>query len=397
MHTTYLPLIVISLLLTVRGFSQDSTHITQPLNSAQQMLALPGKLTIGGYGQLDYVQKLDADKYNNASLDVHRLVMLFGYKFDSRTSFVTEIEFEHVKEVYIEQAFLDYKINRYMNFRTGLLLIPMGFINEYHEPTSFNGAQRPFTDTYIVPSTWREIGAGITGNFLNAGINYQLYLFNGFNSYDGEARLNGASSFRAGRQKAARSFMSSPNLGARVQYYGLPSLNLSLSSYYGKSQSTLYNGIDKNDTEAVRKADSSVVNTFWTGLDALYQKKAWDLRFQFYYVGIQNSLNYNQFTGSDLGSALLGYYLEAGYDILRFFPSTTQKLKPFIRYELVNTHFRTEGDMLKNDAYNRNYIITGIGWWMSPGAVLKADLQFGSHKASDIFTKTINLGMGVRF
>lgn len=376
--------------------AQDTATNKLFQNSANEMLELPSRLTIGGYGQIDFVQELDNDTYNNAKLDVHRLVMLFGYKFNSRTTFITEIEYEHVKEVYIEQAFLDYRINRYMNLRTGLILIPMGFINEYHEPTSFNGALRPAIDKYIVPTTWREIGTGITGNLLPVSINYQLYVLNGFNGYDGDAKLGGSSGFRGGRQKAAKSFMSSPNFSGRIQYYGLPSLNIGLSGYFGKSQSTLYNGLDKNNAAAVEAADSSVVTTFWTGVDMQYLKNGFDLRLQFYNVNVGNTEEYNAFTGSELGRALLGYYVEAGYDLLHT-ASSEHQLKPFIRYEKLDTHYSTGDVIEKNEAYNRQYITTGLGWWMTRGAVLKADVQFTSDQASGGWAKYLNLGLGVRF
>ncbi len=52
-------------------------------------------------------------------MDVHRLVLLFGYKFSPRVSFITEIELEHVSEVYVESAFLNYKVNDWLSLRGG--------------------------------------------------------------------------------------------------------------------------------------------------------------------------------------------------------------------------------------------------------------------------------------
>ena len=145
-------------------------------NTADNLLLKDNKLVVGGYGEVHYNQPLQSGVRNNGTLDVHRVVMLFGYNFSNKTQFVTELEFEHVKEVYVEQAFLQHKLNSYINFRGGLMLIPMGIINEYHEPTTFNGVERPLIDKYIAPSTWREIGFGVTGNVLPASIKYQLYV-----------------------------------------------------------------------------------------------------------------------------------------------------------------------------------------------------------------------------
>ena len=207
------------LLFSVYANAQISDSLQNTYqNSADELMIKDGKLTIGGYGQIDYNQVLDPNLKNNGKLDVHRLVMLLGYKFSDRVQFITEIEYEHVKEVYIEQAFLQYKINNYINFRGGLLLIPMGIINEYHEPTTFNGVERPLVDKYIAPTTWREIGFGFNGNILNASLKYQLYMVNGFNSFDGEAKLSGANGLRKGRQKGAESFISSPNFTGKIEY-----------------------------------------------------------------------------------------------------------------------------------------------------------------------------------
>ena len=40
----------------------------------------------------------------------------------------------------------------------------MGIQNLYHEPPTFNGVERTNVDKYIVPTTWREMGTGVTGS-----------------------------------------------------------------------------------------------------------------------------------------------------------------------------------------------------------------------------------------
>jgi hypothetical protein len=124
-------------------------------------------LSIGGYGEVHYNQQISGNERYNGKMDVHRMVLFFGYQFNEKTSFVTEIEYEHVKELYVEQAFLNYNIKPNTSIRGGLMLVPMGIINEYHEPTTFNGVERPSVDKYIVPTTWREIGVGVTGRLAN--------------------------------------------------------------------------------------------------------------------------------------------------------------------------------------------------------------------------------------
>ena len=360
-------------------------------------MASQSKLTIGGYGEVHYNQPLDKETRYNGKLDVHRLVMLFGYNFSEKVQFVTEIEYEHVSEVYIEQAFLQYRLNQLIQFRAGLMLIPMGIINEYHEHTTFNGVERPLIDGKIAPTTWREIGFGITGSYLPASLKYQLYVVNGFNGYDGSAKLSGANGFRSGRQKGAESYISSPNLSGKIEYYGIKGLNIGLSGYFGKTQSTLFNKLDKNDETAVSQADSSVVGINMIGADARYTMGNWQFRGQLYYADISNSANYNQFAGSDLGSTLNGYYIEAAYDLLGSNQKVEAGLIPFIRYEAYNTQASMEGNLPASKTNEVQAITTGITWRMTQGAVFKTDLQFVKPASAEKYTTTFNAGFGIMF
>ncbi len=364
-------------------------------NAAESLLDSESKLSIGGYAQIDYNQPLSSDVHQNGKMDIHRLVMLFAYRFNDRTQFVTEVEYEHVKEVYVEQAFLNYRINPWLNFRGGLLLIPMGIINEYHEPATYNGVERPNLDSKIVPSTWREIGAGFTGNVQNLNLKYQLYVVNGFKSFDDGGILRGSDAFRKGRQKGAESILTHPNLSAKIDYYGVPGLKLGLSGYFGETQTSLYDGIAKDDSALEAKADSSVIGMNMVGLDGRYSIDGWVFRGQLNYAFLSNTNQYNAFTGKDVGNELFGYYLEAGYDLLNG-QKTEQKLVPFVRYEKYNTHKAVDG-IEKNLAYDRTDITAGIGWWLAQGAVLKADMQWFGNEATDDFETQLNLGIGIWF
>lgn len=392
MKKLFLTLLIASMGFSAYGQDQEGTY----KNAADYLLASDSKLSIGGYAQIDYNQPFDSDKRYNGTLDVHRLVLLFGYNFSPKTQFVTEVEYEHVSEVYVEQAFLQHKLNSWLNFRGGLLLIPMGIVNEYHEPTTYHGVERPFIDNSISPSTWRELGAGFSGTVLPASIKYQVYVVNGFNGYNGSGKLGGANGFRSGRQKGAESFISSPNLTGKVEYYGIKGLNIGLSGYFGNTQSTLYNGISKDDDAALAKADSSVVGISMVGLDGRYQLGALQLRGQYYYAAVSNTEQYNQFAKKDLGSALQGYYLEAAYNVLKHTQCETQLL-PFVRYEAWNVHHKTAGALTANKTYDKSAVVAGLGWKLAPGAVLKADVQWVKSAATDKAAKAFNAGIGIMF
>ena len=380
-----------ALMLAMAGFGQEIT------NTAERMMQEEDRLTIGGYGQIDYNQPLGGGTYQNGNLDVHRLVLMFGYKFSAKTQFITEIEFEHVKEVFVEQAFLQHEITPWLKFRAGLMLVPMGIINEYHEPSTFNGVERPNLDKYIVPTTWREIGAGFTGVFPSASLSYQLYVMNGFNGYDGDPNLSGTNGFRKGRQKGAESFINTPNLTFKVNYFGIKGLQLGLSGYGGKSQSTLYKGIEKGDEAAIAIADSSVVGLNMLGLDARYTLGGLSLRGQFNYGVVSNSLQYNEFSGSDLGSTISGWYGEVAYNVFHSLESTQTELIPFIRFEQYNTHASVEQGTTLDPAFDRTDISIGLGWRLTRGAMLKVDYQVFKNGASDDSKQQFNAGVAVWF
>lgn len=377
---------------------QFGTNKNQNKNTAQNMLDgnFSKGVTIGGYGQIDYNQPLYDN--NSGTLDVHRLVLLFGYKFSENVHFITEIEYEHVSEVYIEQAFLNYRVNDYVNLRGGLMLIPMGFVNEYHEPTQYNGVERPNLDKYIVPTTWRELGIGATGNIDDLSLSYQAYIFNGFKSYDGGGKLRGVDGLRKGRQKGAESLFQKANYSAKVNYYGLEGLKLGLSGYFGETNSTLFDGVDNSNENNMAIADSSIVGVSMVGFDAQYTNRAFEAKAQIIYSGISNTEKYNAMTGKDLGSSMFGYYAEVGYDVLSLFKEDAeQRVVVFGRYEVYDTHHSVEENTIKNDAFNRTDITLGISYHVAPGAVLKADYQMMSNKAIDKYNPNLNFGIGIWF
>lgn len=355
------------------------------LNSAQRVLSANNDaVTLGAYGEITYNQP----EGDNGELDVQRLVMLLGYQFTDEVQFFTEIEFEHVEEVYIEQAFVNYNFARNINFRAGLMLVPMGIINEYHEPTTFNGVERPAIAGSIIPTTWREIGIGLTGRINSANLTYQAYIFNGFQSTtaDGTGLLGGSNALRGGRQKGIQSTVNTPNFSAKVEYYGILGMRLGLAGYFGRTQAA----------DEVDMLDGADIGLSMVGLDARYVYKRFTARGEFIYASLSDTEAYNNLTGRDLGSALLGWYTEAAYNLL---PAINkQKLFAFARYEDYDTHASTEGNLVENPAYDRNDITLGLSYHIAPGVVFKGDYQIKDNAVEGVDAKNqLNFGVGVWF
>ena len=139
--------------------------------------ALPDKVSLGGYGE--FVYKAPSRRQQNGDpsgqkkqADLQRMVLYAGYKFTDTLLLNSEIEFEHAGsgegsetrgEVAVEQAYLEYRPFKELGARGGLVLVPLGLVNEVHEPTAFHGVNRPSVEQTIIPSTWRENGVGVFG------------------------------------------------------------------------------------------------------------------------------------------------------------------------------------------------------------------------------------------
>ncbi len=392
MHKTYL---IIGLLLTSMVAAQTRTDsITydpqNQLNAAQRLLSgnYGSAVTIGAYGEMLYMQP----ENDNGTLDVQRLVLLLGYAFNDKVQFVTEVEFEHVEEVFVEQAFVNYNVANNVNLRGGLMLVPMGIVNEFHEPTTFNGVVRPVTDNVIVPSTWRELGVGVSGRLNAISLGYQAYVFNGFKSTidDGSGGvtgfLKGSNGLRGGRQKGIKSTINSPTLATKFDYYGIPGLRLGFSTYFGQTQAA----------DEVENLAGANIGIAMLGLDARYAYQRFTARGQFIRATLNDTDKYNALTGSDLGSTLQGWYIEGAYNLL---PShKNQKLFVFTRYEMYDTHATTAGSLQQNMAYDRTDITTGLSYHIAPGVVVKGDYQFKSNALQGSEVKDqLNFGIGVWF
>lgn len=147
---------------------------------------LPG-LKIGAYGEMRFgaQQNPDANGQWQTGFDAARLVLLPTYQFTDNIIFNSEIEFEHGGVAFdaddklhgtaeIEQAYVDFRIAPYFNIRApGIDLVPIDWLNLYHEPTNFYSVRRPELDNELIPSTWKAPAASIWGQ-ITEGLNYQF-------------------------------------------------------------------------------------------------------------------------------------------------------------------------------------------------------------------------------
>ncbi|HVG09995.1 MAG TPA: ABC transporter C-terminal domain-containing protein [Thermoanaerobaculia bacterium] len=312
--------------------------------------------SVGGYGELLYQSPEDGE----AEFDLLRAVLYFGYKFNDRWLFNSEIEYEHAgEEVGVEFAYLDYLWRPQANLRAGLLLVPMGFINELHEPTTFLGANRPNVERLIIPTTWRENGFGLFGE---AGqLSYRTYVVAGL-----DASGFTAGGIRGGRQEGIESSAEDLAWVGRLDFTGLPGLLVGGSAYVGDSGQGSDLGVGTQILEGH-------LEWKWRGLEL----RALAVQAELDDVAALNrelDLRGNR----SVGERLTGQYLQVGYDVLAaLFPNTggDQAFIPFGRWETYNTQDEVPRGFSANPANDVEILTLGFSYKPIDQIVVKVDHQ----------------------
>ena len=351
-------------------------------------------VSLGGYGEVLYenlagTREDDTPSGATDRLDALRAIVYVGYKFSDQILFNSELEFEHgttgaAGSVSIEFAYLEYRLSPQFGLRGGLLLPPMGFINEVHEPPAFLGARRPETERQIIPSTWRESGIGFFGGI--GSVSYRAYLVNGFD-------VNGftASGLRGGRQNGSEA--TAENFGVVGRLDVTPGLGLTVgsSAYLGNSgQGTPL----PSDPAATLGARTFI----WEG-HAQYKTGGFDLSGLLALSTVDDVAEINAVIGLEgdesVGERLIGWYLQGGYDVLRATGSTHQ-LIPYVRYEQLDTQDRVPEGFASSPANDRSFLTLGTMWKPVPNVSLKADYQIVSNQA-DTGVNQLNVNLGYLF
>ena len=231
------------------------------------------KTSMGGYGELHYNNLSAEDSSNDTKqIDFHRFVLFFGHEFTDRLRFFSEVELEHSLagddkpgEVELEQAFVEYDFDQRNTARAGVFLLPIGILNETHEPPTFYGVERNTVENVIVPTTWWAGGIGYTHRTDN-GFTIDLALHEGLKVSPDSARI------RSGRQKTAEADADDLAVTGRLKYTGIPGLELAASLQY--QSDITQEGSDTTDG-AILYETHIVYSRGPFGLRALYA--GWDI------------------------------------------------------------------------------------------------------------------------
>lgn len=323
--------------------------------------------TIGGYGEVHY-NNISDDKTGTTKkeIDFHRFVLFFGHEFSNKTRFFSEFELEHSiagegqnGEVELEQAYIEHDISQSLTGKAGLFLIPVGIINETHEPPTFYGVERNPVEKDILPATWWEAGAALNIK-LAPGLALDTAITSGLNT-----PLEGKNAFkpRSGRQKVSEANANDLAYTARVKYTAVPGLELAATLQY---QSDLTQGAANMDEASAQLFTAHVIYTIGNfSVRALFAQ--WD-------IDGQQAKEFGR-------DKQRGYYIEPAYRI-------NDQFGLFARY---NQWDNNAGDQLDSKKTQTN---VGVNYWLHENAVVKFDYE---KRGGVDDANGFNVGVGYQF
>jgi len=321
---------------------------------------LTGKTTVGGYGELHY-NNLDSKK----EADLHRVILFLGHRFSDRITFFSELEVEHAQvgegksggEVAMEQAYLNFGLTDYLSINAGLLLMPVGILNEVHEPPTFYGVERNPVETNIIPTTWRETGVGVSGKII-PGLGYDLMATSGL-------KVDNTYSIRSGRQSGRTAVANDLAYTVRIKWASVPGVELAMAYQHQSDISQSTGGVQP--VSAGLAEGHVIVGKGPFTIKALYAQ--WNLDG----AGPAGSGKDRQY----------GWYVEPSFKI-------TPAVGVFARYNAWDNQAGNASTTLTKKTQTE----IGINYWPHENVVVKLDVMNQGEAVND---KGFNLGVGYMF
>ncbi len=347
-------------LMTVAMANKDADAFDASFGTPKKSLL--DRFRFGSYGELHSRVGDGAD-----NIDMHRLVALLDVQITDKVKFVSEIEFEHTLyhdeadgeedfEIEIEQAYLEFALADDLYLKTGVMLVPVGIINEVHEPTTFYGVERPNVEKYLIPTTWWEGGVGVVKTY-DSGLQIDVMAHTSLD-------MDKDGYIRSGRPKLDLNQYTENQSWAvtgRAKYTGIAGVELGGALQYQHDVSSTVSG---EQTAYLAEAH------------AIYRNGGFELR------GLATYWNVQGFADRDTEDQW-GYYIEPSYS----FETPWGKFGCFARfsqYEYYNSGSREA----------REYTV-GANYWPIEEVVFKTDytnIDRGSYN-----DETFNFGLGYFF
>jgi hypothetical protein len=381
-----------------------------------------GHTVVGGYAQIN-ASALSVGAGDNGemlndlvmSANLRRLVLFVAHTFTDDLRFYTEFEWEHAIACRtcsgaseIEQAFVEWDIVEdngppALTARGGLVLIPFGILNQWHEPPVFHGVDRARLEEGLIPSTWRELGGGIVGE-LHPGLSYELYLTTGLDpvAFTSSGVING-------RQNGSLVDASSVMVSGRLELEPVLGAIVAVSALYNETGGLPFSSERFTNTagDPVRltlplmaiEADARIRRG---GLEARTLITSW------HYPNAGDLMQAKRIDGSPtiiaddatktgaMATQMVGAQLEVAYDVFAPFAFTEQQLLPFARVEFVNTQFAVPDGYVADLKLSTKELTLGLSYRPIPQVVLKSDVQLRNRLVGDDEVQG-NLGLGLMF
>lgn len=341
------------------------------------------EIHIGGYGELHYSNPDEGD----SEVDQHRLVVGLGYAFTEDVSFHMEIDYEHAaQELELEFAHIDFAVSEPLSVRAGVILMPVGALNDTHEPTLFYSVERPYLQRTVIPTTWQEAGLGIHGRVAGA-VSYSAYLVSGLDAHG----FSGANGIRGGRVTEDEAVANDFAVVARVAANAAKGLTLGASAYHGNA------GQDSHDFDG----DAAVT---LLEADAVLRVKALELSAAVVQIDVDDTDALNAYfveeDGRDaevVGEEILGWNLEAAVHLYTGTPKRFLKdIVAFVRYETFNTQESVVDGFVADPANDREVVTAGVAYYPVGDVAVKLDVEEWSNDADEDWT-VVNAGLAFTY
>jgi hypothetical protein len=344
-----------------------------------------GVPTLSGYMEIHLNKEQDLP----TEADLHRFVLMVGHSFTDRLKFWSEVEVEHAfvegaeesGEVAIEQAYIDLMLHRRFNLRAGMVLVPVGIVNERHEPPTFHGVERTFVDSVIVPTTWRDTGIGAFGD-LGRGFSYRAFVVPGLDA----TGFTAEEGIKDGRQQGGHADASDPAVTGRLEYR-LAGLTAGGSFWAGGSGF----GLIRLDIETPTVSVASI--------DARYRRGRYEARGQWSVVSIggagdlNRALQLQSGNSPNIASRLLGAYGELASRVSP--DSWTHEVVAFGRYEIFDTQNKMPDGFLPLQELQRSALVVGTTYFPDPDVAFKFDVSRERNKSEGVRGPwRVNFGVG---
>jgi hypothetical protein len=384
-----------------RASSPSGEHASySAAKTSREVEPATNAVNLFGYGELNFSRL----KNNMASSEAtaRRAVLGFGYRFSERTRFAAELEVEHAVvsaqdsgEVAFEQLYVEHDIRDGLSAKMGLFLLPVGYMNETHEPTRYYGVNRNLVETAIIPSTWREIGVGFRG-IQDSGLRWDAGVVTSFDltKWPNNSDETKESPLGAIHQEGQKAKAASLGYYGALNFDGVPGMNFGGSLFQGgigQKQSVV-----ASTGAYMPSPDASVT---LAELHTKWQVGSWDLsalaaQGWFHDVSAFNSATSSNGFNNPVPNQFRGWYAQAAYRLWR---SGDESLVPFTRYEHVNTAVSYpgifSGQVVSTGPDNKVWT-TGASYYLHPQVVLKMDLQrYQNNRDLDRF----NMGIGFHY